>query len=594
MILEHERTFLDKLYQELEQISNIGMLESNIIPLIDSFSTELRFIISVEYNVRLKFNTEHINMVFGLNNEKIKLYLEDRIKQTSNIYLKSKYFHFLYLYTKNNKYCSQAIEVYQKLLTIYLKNQSQNHNTLLFYEVLEIIISLSETTKYKTEELKKQIIDYLNNPKVINRIKTHIIQAIAKSNLFKVHELSNIPQLCITISKYEAESNWIEINLELGLSFALKFPKNQNQIHEIFELLGDNEYQNIRPYDGKPEDIFIPHYNQSTYAKMMGFYQNAKNIVKLEEATRLYNRNKKNLKFFKITSRIELKNDDKIFESLNSHFESIVNESTPLFILDLCLGDRLLFMPNDKLVEFAEVHSNKLTSKLFPPVVVDINVNNRSVESYDFYKFQLYGISVHKSLQFVIRLIIKTIVSKKLSYSKLINELNKRTFLGKDLVLVSNNVEISYTWVSEIDFALKSFFSQCNLLLKGETADWRITIDTLSLKFEGILRDIIGIECGCITKIDKNGNGNTTEMLLDDLLRCDYFSTIFDEDDKNLFLYTFTNKGLNIRNNVAHSFYKSNDYTFDKAVLVLLCVLRLAKFYPTKKTEQMIEQTPNH
>ena len=591
MMLEQERTVLDKLYQELEQISNIGILESNIIPLIDSPSTELRFIISIEYNVRLKYNTEHINMVFGLNDEKVKLYLEDRIRQTSNIYLKSKYLHFLYLYTKNNKYCSLAIEVYQKLLTIYLKNQSKNHNTLHVYEVLEIIISLSETTKNKTEELKKQIINYLNNPKVINRIKTHIIQAIAKSNLFKVPELSNIPQLCITISKYETESNWIEINLELGLSFALKFPKNQTQIRKIFELLGDNEYQNIRPYDGKPEDIFIPHYNQSTYAKMMGFYQNAKNIVKLEEATRLYNRNKKNLKFFKITSRIEHKNDDEIIESLNSHFESIVNESTPLFILDLCLGDRLLFMPNDKLVELAEVHSNKLTSELFTPVVVDINVNNRSVDSFDFYKFQLYGISVHKSLQFVINLIIKTIVSKKLSYSKLINELNKRTFLGENLVLASNKVEISYTWVLEIDFALKSFFSQCNLFLKGKTADWRVTIDTLSLKFEGILRDIIGIECGCITKIDKNEN--TTEMLLDDLLRCDCFSTIFDEDDKNLFLYTFTNKGLNIRNNVAHSFYKSNDYTFDKAVLVLLCVLRLAKFFPTKKTEQMIEQTPN-
>jgi len=590
-MLDQERTVLDKLYQDLEQISNIGILESNIIQLIDSPSTELRFIISVEYNVRLKFNTEHINRVFGLNNEKVKLYLVDRIRQTSNIYLKSKYLHFLYLYTKNNKYCSQAIEVYQKLLTIYLKNQSENHNTLHFYEVLEIIISLSETTKNKTEELKKQIIDYLNNPKVINRIKTHIIQAIAKSNLFKVPELSSIPQLCITISKYETESNWIEINLELGLLFALKFPKNQNQIREIFELLGNNECQNIRPYDGKPEDIIIPHYNQSTYAKMMGFYKNAKNIVKLEEATRLYNSNKKNLKFLKITSRIELKKNDDFIESLNSYFESIINQSTPLIIVDLCLGYRFLFMPNNKLAELAEVHTKKSISGLFTPVAVDINVNTRSVELFDFYKFQLYSVSANKSLQFVISLILKSIKFNKLSYSKLINELNKRTFLGKNLVLVSNNVEISYTWVSEIDFALKSFFSQCNLLLKDKKADWRITIETLSLKFEGILRDIIGIECGCITKIDKSEN--TTEMLLDDLLRCDCFSTVFDEDDKNLFLYTFTNKGLNIRNNVAHSFYKSYDYTFDKAVLVLLCVLRLAKFYPTKKTEPITEQTPN-
>ena len=183
------------------------------------------------------------------------------------------------------------------------------------------------------------------------------------------------------------------------------------------------------------------------------------------------------------------------------------------------------------------------------------------------------------NIRFIIDVIRSSIESKKLSNSKLSNFLNKHTFFGQELkVSRADEVDISYTPFEQIDFALKSFFQQCNNLKLGKRQDWRIPIDILSLKFEGILRDIIGLACGVITKVDNKGN--TSELLLDDLLRCDFFSTVFDEDDKNLFLFTFTNKGFNIRNNVAHSFYKPQDYTIYKAVLVLISILRLAKFDP--------------
>lgn len=582
MISEEEKTIIDKFYLDLEQISDIGILDSNILPSIEKASEEFRFIIYVEYNAHPKLITEHINNIFGSIKDKTKQYIEDRIVQTSNILLKSKYLHFLYLLTKNNKYCGEAIEIYKQLLIHYLNNPTENFNILHFHEFLEIIISLSEKTKYKKKELKEQILLYLKDPKVICRIKTRIIQVITNSKLLIVSELGYLPQLCIELSKSETESNWIEIDLKLGLHFALKFPNNQKQICEIYELLGDNEYHNLRLNDGKVENIVIPHYNQSTYKKMMGYYQNAKNETKLEEAIRLYNKNKKNLKFLKIVSCVEHKKGDGYVESLNNHFESIVNESTPLIVFDLCLGDKFLFIPNDKLDEMAKNQADRPLNQYFSHSHVDINNNNQKVLTLEHCKFQLYGISVQNQLQFVSEIILQCIVYKKLSYTKIAKVLNKRTFFGKELIVNSNrNVEISYTWMSQIDFALKSFFSQCSLLIKRKNADWRIAIDTLPLKFEGILRDIIGLKCGCITKIDRNEN--TTEMLLDDLLNCNCFLEIFNEDDRNLFLYAFTNRGYNIRNNVAHSFYKPQDYTFEKAVLILLCILRLAKFYPKKE-----------
>ena len=123
---------------------------------------------------------------------------------------------------------------------------------------------------------------------------------------------------------------------------------------------------------------------------------------------------------------------------------------------------------------------------------------------------------------------------------------------------------------------LRVSFEQCKILQKNQHPDWRFVIDFLSLKFEGILRDIVGLTSGLITKVDNKGN--TTDMLLDDLLRDKSITKLFTTDDVNLFKFTFTSKGFNIRNNVAHSFYKPNDYTQFNAVLVLLSVLRLGKF----------------
>ncbi len=142
-------------------------------------------------------------------------------------------------------------------------------------------------------------------------------------------------------------------------------------------------------------------------------------------------------------------------------------------------------------------------------------------------------------------------------------------------------IEISYTWLSMIDIGLKSFFDQCNLWMQGKPTDWRFCTEFLSMKFEGILRDIIALNGGTITKIDDKGN--TVSFLLDDLLRSkEAFYKTFDDDDLNLFNYAFSSKPncLNIRNNIAHSFYKPQDYSYYKALTAFICILRLAKYSP--------------
>ena len=135
--------------------------------------------------------------------------------------------------------------------------------------------------------------------------------------------------------------------------------------------------------------------------------------------------------------------------------------------------------------------------------------------------------------------------------------------------------ELLYNWFSFVDIGIKEFFRQFSKIINEKYADWRFTIDFLAPKFEAILRDIIQNAGGEVTRV--KDNGDTELKPLEDLFSSPVFKKIFNEDDIFLFKHTFTKAGLNIRNDVAHGLCKPFDYSLSKAILVLLCVLRLNK-----------------
>jgi len=590
--MNKDELILEDLYNKLEQISDMDIPDINIFPSIEKSTPKIAFACRIEYNSLTVINTIQLPDSFkdkDLIKEAVE-YLENRIEKTSNNFLKAKYNHFLYILTKNNIFSKQAIDKYYLILSNLYDAISNGENINDFVITLRVILQLTEEIKYETDKLKERIIDYLSDKSLCNKIKLHILNVIHDSKIFKSTEISDFPSLCLKMAKDETNTNLIENLLELGLHFARRISDNKPLIHNLYEALGDNEYKNIEPYNGKDEDMAIAFYNQNAYSKMMVYYKQAKNEEKYNNAARLYNLNKKNLKLLTIKTVIERKNSEKFVELINQHFDSMVSLPTDTIVFNLCLGKNMFILPNKELEELANENAKSLHFQYFGTKVIDINDNSQGMDVFNFCKFQVYGLVIKKSLDFAFCIILKSIELKKLSYAKFVSVLNNKTFFGQELTIkrISYN-EISYTWMSQIDFALKSFFNQCKLQIKGKTTDWRTTIDILSLRFEGFLRDIINISSGGST-VKINSSGDTSEMMLDDLLRSDTFSQIFNEDDKNLFFYAFTDKGLNIRNYVAHAFYKPQHYIRDQAVLVLLCVLRLAKFIPK---QEIVDNNPS-
>jgi hypothetical protein len=172
--------------------------------------------------------------------------------------------------------------------------------------------------------------------------------------------------------------------------------------------------------------------------------------------------------------------------------------------------------------------------------------------------------------------------NRSISYYSIYDYLARRTWLGQNFVeskMRSSESDSAYNWLNLMAPGLHSFLIQLEtsfLVNKKLTyTNWILPIDSLTLKFEGALREFIKVIGGNTTILKKN---ELQEMLLDDLLNCETAKKVFSNHDLALFKMIFTKNGDNIRHNVAHGFYHPNNYNIENCCKVFLCILRLSKY----------------
>ena len=310
----------------------------------------------------------------------------------------------------------------------------------------------------------------------------------------------------------------------------------------------------------------------------MQYYQKAGNTEKLRHATTKYNENKVGMRFLKFEDKRELPKE--FAEALHTLFETVEN-SKPEQILYFLSNHYSLFAPPHSVLEekWKEVEKQKpFYMEHIAAVRSDINNNTVHVTHEDNWKFQYMNIFFTNSIRWIIHIISSTIKRKQLSYSIVREILLQYTNFGDEIEVNRNGTQFHYRLFDKVDFAFKDFFRQYLKERDSKDADWRNVINSLSIQFEGILRDTIRIYNGETSKVIGGNKENVAEMLLDDLLRTQACKELYSDEDRDLFYYAFTSKGLNIRNNVAHVFYLPHDYTSYKAILVFLCVLRLTRY----------------
>ncbi len=156
----------------------------------------------------------------------------------------------------------------------------------------------------------------------------------------------------------------------------------------------------------------------------------------------------------------------------------------------------------------------------------------------------------------------------------------KQTWLGvtREKGLSGNEV-YKYNWLQFIGPSIKSFLHKFEEYVNGNETELLFVqeIDSLCLKFEGIIRDLISlrnIDEFRTFYFDRNGNfkwQNINKYLND--------SNIFKilRPNEVYFLRYLLIDFKNLRNKVAHSLNFLGEYGLDNMILLFIAILRISK-----------------
>ena len=501
-------------------------------------------------------------------------YFAERIKATDNLLLKYRYGYFAFLLSNNNQYAQRALDALLCVIEELLPEDKDNypHNA---DDALEVLLALSQRIKYRTNDAKLLLWRILESD-FGYRTKLVCIRKAKNADFFDVSEAEKIAIICKELLPL-TKDGWREGCCEVGLLYASKL-QSAGKPYKIFfyESLGDMEMERLKDPSTEPNNIAIPHMNEVHLEKAMTFYQKAGLTKKRNAAEKAYRENKKKLIFPHY--KYQKKADERVVRYFDALKKELIEGKLSWLLLNLSMPIRFLFPSYQQFRDRMPEKESTLEDLGIASKLKDINGNTRNAGK-DFelrQKYEIWLLNIIKNS--VLDVILTAVKTKQLTYAKLKRWMLKNTCFGFPIEYPRSNKVVTASWFSQIDYGLEDLIKQYQRFIQGKTTDWRLPTDVLSLRFEGILRDMIGDYGGSVTKV---GRDNSTSLVLLDALLIEALEHgVFRIEDIEFFEYVLTSKGRNIRNNAAHAFYILQDYGIVEATLVFLCILRLTTFQP--------------
>lgn len=509
-----------------------------------------------------------------IDKDKAIAYFDCRIAATGNRFLVYRYCYFVYLLTTRKDYAEKAVDALIECIEGLLPKGTDDYPSQA-KDAIEVLLTLSKRIKYRLKDTEELIWNILEGDYGF-RTKLVILEDAQQVTFFPIRDAERVTEKCKQLLTSTSD-RWIENCCLIGMHYAAKLQaKGKPYVSFFNEVLGDLEMSQLVDISSEPNNIALPHLNDGHLEKAMRYYKEASATEKMLNAQRLYNSNKKNLKYLHFMASKET--DSKVVTYFRQLNERLLSGKFSFLMWNLAIPVQFLF-PSLKIIKERMSDEEKPHNHLgFSNKIKDINGNTQDAGE-DFHAWKMYETWLLNLVRHpVLELILSAVKQKKMTYSKIKSWLNRATCFGLPIEYQRNNEVVSASWFSQIDYAIKALIQQYQKTLDNKPTDWRIPVEVMSIRFEGILRNIVDDQGGMTTKVGRGGN--TSVALLDDLLREPCLLNVFTEDDIDLFEYVMTSKGLNIRNNVAHAFFIPQDYGITYATLVFLCVLRLTKFRP--------------
>lgn len=490
-------------------------------------------------------------------------YFKNRTLSVKSDFLKSRYNHILWESKSKHKiYAVNAIDSYIKLIS-KISTEIQNHQ---LSDLCKSLLKLSHNSRYK-------ILDTVNCLKFL--IENDVLEDFYKLELgcFYLENYTNEALDILKLVFKDCSKNLENMSIDL-----VYYPEICNDLIKIGKKLKKDYrwiYQKKADYYlniAENEDSWI---KQDHYFNAIQIYLEMGAKEKTDELYVLIENSKEEIRMGAVKKEFDGIEIQSIFKHLHEKTEKLTNLESEKIYEYLALSDS--FLPK------AKVFHKKPKESFFDilnTTSFDINSNfsksdNRN--SISEYWLHLSNFTI-RELSWIFQ---KGIIKGSMTYETLILYLYNKSWIGKTYTINDyDGKPQEYCWLHLIAPAFFDFFSLSDSLLKRKeyaNTGYVLCIDSLTLKIEGLIRHFAKlIQCPTII-INKKKNG-TRERYIEEIISHEKFKKYFSEEDLILITYVMTSKGMNVRNNIAHSFYKYENYSPSIMFLLITVILRLSKF----------------
>lgn len=507
-------------------------------------------------------------------------YIQERIEQSTSPLLKARYGHALWegMKKKNNKFAKIASDNYFKVIQSVLAADLEKK--LFAARLFENLLVVAEQSKINMDECKLIAKAILFHKKVPFFIKINVLETMLEhSKTFKAEDFTGTLAL---FEKHLKKTSAIDIFLIISnqIEVALKIAqKTKSDVKVWYEVLGDMNTK-MAEKETKTDRNWIK----------LGFLKSA-----IDAYRKAGNKSKKTAieqKYFELKSDVILNKTridfgDDIATSLKSLNEELKKKAKTILKLSpeqiysqVTAG---LFFPKYK---YILEESKKTTEPSFFKGIKTFHFDeNKNISTRDDKETEQQNLMdtyrIHAQttlLPFLHYLIIGGIKSGRLTHKNMLAFFIDHTWIGKPHLKydLSGDPEEN-NWINQIAPAIVEFYVQ--VLAWGESKfyvpNFMLCIESLTLKIEGLFRNFSERINISTSKGNKQG---VQEVLLHDVLDNETIRHYFNEDDRLLFDYVFSNEGLNLRNNIAHCFYSEKEFHPDKMLMLLAVLFTLGKY----------------
>ncbi len=516
------------------------------------------------------------------------IYLNERTRVVKSDYLSARYNQILWNSPKPHKHFQQAkdgVNAYLKILTKIDCKKEEKKQGRDCLEQLKNGLRLALQAKYKVDEFKEVLNGWLfEKGKFPTDLKVILIKYILDLQHFKKNDFEGCLELINKIGneykKKKTDYFFTKDIFETGLKVA---QRTQTDTKIWNKRIGDAI---VRMADLRMDDDsrMIP---LSFLKEALPYYKLAGLDKKVREVEQRYFELKKELKLSKIELPLGDEANDALHEYLETKTAKLMEFNSEEIFSYLISGDDI-FPKKQWLIEMGKNRDNTFMDFA---VTMRFDINNNVSRQKDTKKakdkakiYENYGLYMRLSvLPLLHRVFIEGIKNDKLTYPSLVKFFINHTWLGQEFTDYDTGGDlIKYRWISVIAPSFYEYFQQTESALKSNSpfTNYIMPIDSLTLKFEGVLRDFARILKVSTTVA---GKGNVLrEKYIEELLAEKEIQKYFDENDLLFFNYLFVAKdGMNLRNNIAHSFFRFNSYNFQLMHLLICAFLRIGKYKMT-------------